>query len=321
MSKPKPTKKKPGRPKKISFIPTSEFKGIISQRPIGCNIEFIYTFPFIFKKFMNTFNSCGVKELIFEFLPDKIRIQGRVNKQNTSVDVVDDVGEDGLRLIIMPAAVYSYYCDQKYYLKFKLAEWDIPLGDIDESCHKMTLKFNNKTNILGFEAHNTTLNCIFKHQINLEPVQRGDVDDLDKNINKIVTGNEVRLENISCGDFKKVLTLKTRKGCNNVRFEMRGNEASIVFTQGSEMVMPIISEKEYKEIEENGAPAGTSANAIYVVYVQKKMCDYGFPIQEIGKFIMHSKEMKARLLFTEKAMLIRIINTDSGFLYYKTLDN
>jgi len=108
--------KKPGRPRKISSIPRENFKGILSDQnqlnDPSLNIQFTYSCPIFFHRYMNTFNTCGVEEVFVCFGKTKFSIKGKVIQNNTSVDMAKKkIDSTLLNLDINPNEIFSYFCD------------------------------------------------------------------------------------------------------------------------------------------------------------------------------------------------------------------
>lgn len=319
-AKTKETARKPGRPKKVESIPVSEFKRIIKKKPTGYNVEFIYTYPITFKKFIETFNSCNVSEIFIHFSAECIKIQGRVNKNNTSVDRVDTVNEDTLKLIILPTEVYSYFCDKDYYLKFKMPEWSIPLCDVDESVIKITLKYCDKSNDISFEAHNSSVGCVFSHRIHLDIVEKSDMVSVDEQILKVTKNADIIFENVTTS-FKKILCKPCRKKSTDGTLELNKEKVILGFTsesRRSDMIIPTLTNDEYTvKINEKK----TLREEIQAINKTGAISTYKFPISVVISFLLHIKDMKSKIMFSKKAMIMMISHTDSSFIYYYVLEN
>lgn len=318
-AKTKETARKPGRPKKLESIPISEFKRIIKKKPIGFNVEFIYTYPITFKKFIETFNSCNVSEIFIHFSPECIKIQGKVNKNNTSVEQVDLVNEDTLKLIIRPSEVYSYFCDKDYYLKFKMPEWSIPLCDVDESVIKITLKYSEKSNNMSFDAHNSSVGCVFTHKLHLDIVKKADMVDVDEQTLRATESADIIFENVTTS-FKKILCKPCRKKSTDGKLELSADKVVLRFSSDakkSSMTIPILTDNDYntKLIEKKNL-----REEIQAINKTGIICQYKFPISVIISFLLHSKDMKSKILFSTGAMIMMISHTDSSFIYYHVLE-
>lgn len=319
-AKTKETGRKPGRPKKVESIPVSEFKRIINTRPTGFNVEFMYTYPITFKKFIETFNSCNVSEIFIHFSPECIKIQGRVNKNNTSVDQVDVANDDTLKLIILPSEVYSYYCDEDYYLKFKMAEWSVPLCDVDESVIKITLKYKRQSNTLSFEGHNTSVGCVLAHPLHLDIVGKSDMMDVDKQIMEVNKNPDIIFENVTAS-FKKILCKPCRKKSTNCRLELKKNQVVLRFSlddRASDVIIPTLTEDGYRA---KMSEKKTIRDELQVVNKTGAISNYKFPNSDIISFLLHMKELKTRMLFQKKSMVMMTSREDSTFTYYFGLEN
>lgn len=316
-TKPKPAQKKPGRPKKVKSIAPADFKGIITDKPKGYDLEFRYSEPSEFKKFMNTFDSCDVKEIVMQFDREMIRVYGKVSRNNTSVDKPASNNEDAIKLVILPNKTYSYFCNSMYYLRFKMTEWESSLVDVDESCNIITMRYIAKDSTLLFEVSNNTVQCTFKHVIHVDSIIPDGEDLITPKMIGTVSSAGVIFENVSCGNFKKILTKPPRKKSTGPRIETRIGELAIVFPiedKHSEMILPTLSENDYDARKKSGA---VIKEAIQVVVRTPMMATYPFPISEITKFTTHLKHANATLHFASDSMLITIISDSSRFTYYK----
>jgi len=318
-AKPKTLQKKPGRPKKVPLIQTSDFRGILKEKPVGYDLEFKYTEPAELKKFMNTFDSCGVKEMVIHFTPNRIRIHGYVSKNNTSVNQIPTGCDDALKLIIMPHKTYSYFSATTFYLRFKMTEWEAPLVDVDESCNMVTMRYIARNNVLLFEASNVTVGCTFKHSIHIDGVLTEDVNTINSKMSATVKNSGIIFENVLCNNLKKILSKPPRKKSTGARIENRPHERKIAIIfpiddKNSEMLLPALSEAENKAQKESGR---LIKEEIQVIVRTDVISNCAFPSAEIAKFMVHMKDAGAVMYFAKESMLIKIVGSSSKFNYYK----
>lgn len=75
----KPLKKAPGRPRKIKSVPVDKFIRIVKEPFDDDNlIEWTYTEPQKFNKFMKTFKSCDIEDIYMYFTETHILFKGKV---------------------------------------------------------------------------------------------------------------------------------------------------------------------------------------------------------------------------------------------------
>lgn len=315
-------KQKPGRPKKVSSVQPSEFRGIISEKPVGCDMEFVFPYTHEFKRHMGGFHTCEVKDLFIHFSKDMVRLSGYVAKNNTSVDSPNNMCKDALCYIITPAKILSYYCNGDYYLQFKITDWDNALADIDESCDKITIRYASGSMSASFESSNSNIGCVFKHEIQVYQIHQSmpeNKNNIKSEMAETKKNAGVIFENVACKSFKKILTKQPRKKSTGATLAIGKTRATITF--------PIDNKDSHMEIPISQAAAilttapKKSKEEIKVTNKTGELATYNFPNTDISKFMIHVGDAVATIYFCQKSMLIRINSESSIFAYYKDLSS
>jgi hypothetical protein len=311
-----PGKKQPGRPRKVPTIPEETFSGILKEKPGIYNIEFKYSFGLNYKKYMNTFVSCGVEEIYLYFTPDSIKIKGQVNSNNTSVDITKSTDEKYtiLKLLIAPKNILAYYCDTSYILKVKITDIAGPLEDVDESCVYLAFKHIAGKTDIDFEVANGTIGAVLRHQIPVELVHQDSFNDVDNVIDYSVKNANVMLENVKASNLKKILSRPNRKKNSNSNVEVRNDFIYLHFLtddRSSDIEFPMLTPDAYKSKIESGKKLNEEVQAIAQ---SKSSFQCNLPFTEILKFLLHIKDMNCTFYFLKKNLVIKVRNKDSCFI-------
>lgn len=238
-------------------------------------------------------------------------------QNNTSAAAIEHQPVDKiLRLEIDASNVFRYYTQNRYFFTFKISELKHILDDMDESCLKFLLCYHNRTKILSFTLYDDTNGARIIHQISGITLVKGDeFYTYETLIQDTILNNRMFITNIYSENLKKILGKTCRKLCSDVDLELVNNICQLTFKQPSKndhhCDFDSTSRETYERIKDN-----IIGKKFVIVRQSDQPFSTKYPNIDIHKFILHFKDMKMQLDFSDTATVANVNSDESKFIFY-----
>jgi hypothetical protein len=269
-----------GRPKKNTLLNPDCFFRVVDEPLVPTSIiEFYYTDPFEFRKYLNTFKSNHVDEIWVVCKPNNIYFCGNVeSKPHNKIHYSNE--NCSVLLKFNCNNVFRYYCKEELYLL--ICEKDFMTAMISEigesTCEVGFVIDSNITNRINVSVRNSILRNKqdFNFKCEIMPKNRFDV--------KILRNTEeyCYIDNINIIEHKKMLSTKFKKGVNESRLIIQPNTLIIKFYKNMDNPMEARIDNDYNYYNE-------SKYLQQIKFFSQEMISMVYPRPNIILFLLHIK--------------------------------
>lgn len=290
-----------GRPKKNTLLDPRLFHRITDTQMYPHSImEFFYTNPFEFRKFLNTFKSNNVSTFWIVCKETEIYFCGNVDsKQYNNTHFSNE--NCSLILKFNCKNVYHYYFTKTMYIKICNKDFiNILISEIGESSCEVGFIINaNINNQINISIRNSILRN--KQEFNIK-CKFTDV----KKFDVVILHNEVVyccMNNVNIIEYKKMLSTKFKKKVNETKLLIQPGSLIMQFFKESDNPMEARIDEEYEYYNE-------TKRKQEIIFYTNEMISMNFSRSNVTSFLLHIKGY-INIIYGNKVIILQYTNNDN----------
>jgi hypothetical protein len=290
-----------GRPKKNTLLDSKYFHRVTNEPLYNSSMmEFFYTNPFEFRKYLNTFKSNNVSVFWIVCKKTEIYFCGNVDSKQYNNTCFSNKN-CSLVLNFNCNNVYHYYYTKDIYLTINNKEFmNTLISEIGESSCEVGFTINNNSsNQINISIRNSILRS--KQELNV----KCDFMDISKFDVKILRNTKVFacMENVNIIEYKKMLTTKFKKKVNESKLIIQPESLILQFFKDMDNPMEARIDEDYNYYND-------IKKKQCVKFFSDEMISMYFPKSNITSFLLHIKG-HINIIYGDKVIILEYKNNES----------